>query len=75
MVGWLGSHFQSWREERIYKRRKRLVLPNMIFQTTAQVDREHAGKEVTPRVMASDFSDDLLQIVFGAWKSLSSEAL
>lgn len=56
MVGWLGSHFQAWREEHIYKRRKHLVLPNLILQTTAWVDREHAGKEAALRVMASDIS-------------------
>lgn len=67
MVGWLGSHFQAQSEERIYERRKHLVFPNLVLQTTAWVDGEHVGKEAAQRVTASRaqrvtasrFSDDL----------------
>lgn len=59
MVGWFGSHFQAQSEGRIYKRRKHLVFPNLVLQTTAWVDREHVGKEAAQRVTASRFSDDL----------------
>lgn len=65
MVGWLGSHFQAQSEERIYERRKHLVFPNLVLQTTAWVDGEHVGKEAAQERRPLGSPMTFLRIVFG----------